>query len=63
MKKTDYENLLGCLEVCQTALGSELEFSLLCMCSGLKRTAIENRIYGDFGMSGEEIIESLSDTE
>ena len=63
MKKADYENLLGSLEVCQPALGAELEFSLLCMCSGLERTAIENRIYGDFGMSGEEIIESLSDTE
>ena len=61
MKRAYYENLLGCLEVCQPALGAELEFSLLCMCSGLRRTAIENRIYHDFGMSGEEIVECLSD--
>ena len=60
MKQMDYENLLGRIEGCRPALGAELEFSLLCMFSISGRTAIENRIYGDFGISGEEIMEILS---
>ena len=61
MRKEEYEYLLGQIGACRPTLGSKLEFSIMCMCSGVGRTTIENRIYADFGVSGEEFIEGLSD--
>lgn len=59
MKQSDYEELLGRIGTDCLPLGAQAWFSVSCMCSEAGRRDIENRIYEEFGMSGEELVESI----
>ncbi len=62
MKQSDFEVLLGRIGSTPLPFGAEVEFSLLCMHSGCGRKEVENRIYSEFGLSGEELVESVCRT-
>lgn len=62
MKQSDFEMLLGRVWRSRPKLGGKVEFSLVCMHAGSGRRAFENRIYSEFGMSGEELVEGLHRT-
>ena len=53
----DYERILVRIGRSRPMLDSRVEFSLLCMQEGVDMTAVENRIYNDFGMSADELID------
>ena len=57
MKQMDYERILVRIGRSRPMLDSRVEFSLLCMQEGVDMTAVENRIYNDFGMSADELID------
>jgi hypothetical protein len=57
MKQTDYERVLAGIAGCRPVLGSRVEFSLLCMHEGVDMRTVEARIYDEFGVSADELID------
>lgn len=57
MKQTDYEKILAGIAGCRPILGSRVEFSLLCMQAGVDMKTAESRIYDEFGISADELID------
>ena len=57
MKQTDYERILAGIIGCRPILGPRVEFSLLCMRVGVDMRMAESRIYDEFGVSADELIE------
>ncbi len=57
MKQSDYERILARIGRCRPVLGSRVEFSLLCMHEGVDMRTAENRIYDEFGVSADELID------
>lgn len=59
MKNKDYEKVLRRMSVASPVIESNLQFSLLCIAEGVDRVWIDNMLYADFGMSGEEILDCM----
>ena len=57
MKQSDYERILARIGGCRPVLGSRVEFSLLCMHEGVDMGMAESRIYDEFGVSADELID------
>lgn len=59
MKNNDYENLCARMTSGPQPVEKISGFSILCMSAGVSSKEADNRLYDDFGMSGEELLRAL----